>query len=308
MNKNKLKIIYVLSNGRSGSTLLDLLLGMHSQVWTMGEAQILPWDVKENRLPCGCGSPVIECDFWQPVLGDIPLGQGKYSIEYFRERHTGGKAVRIIHILDMLLFKMPSRGRRLAAEEYAVVNDTYFRVVKKRAEDYCNKKIEWLVDSSKDIYRLFWLSASQKFEIKVIFLTKDPRGFVFSMTKANINNHQKLIRFSLRWLVENSLFLFLCKTPLLVQNYLHIRYEDLTSSPAQSMTKISDFLGINYDNVNLDNFREYVNHAVAGNPMRQESENKISLDEKWRKNLPSASQSITWIIDGILANALGYSK
>jgi hypothetical protein len=68
----RLPLVYILSNGRSGTTLLDLLLGAHPRVWTVGEVQNLPWEMRYPRAPCGCGNPVQESPFWAPILHDIP--------------------------------------------------------------------------------------------------------------------------------------------------------------------------------------------------------------------------------------------
>ncbi len=61
MQKDKFKLIYIASNGRSGSTLLDLLLGTHSNIWILGEFQNLPWELIEPRQTCGCGTAVEHC-------------------------------------------------------------------------------------------------------------------------------------------------------------------------------------------------------------------------------------------------------
>ena len=44
--QKKIKLIYIASNGRSGSTLLDMLIGKHKSCFTLGEFQVLPIDKK----------------------------------------------------------------------------------------------------------------------------------------------------------------------------------------------------------------------------------------------------------------------
>ena len=64
----KIKLIYISSNGRSGSTLLDMLIGIHSKCFTLGEFQVLPIDYLYNTQPCGCNRRVDSCDFWADII------------------------------------------------------------------------------------------------------------------------------------------------------------------------------------------------------------------------------------------------
>ena len=57
MKNKKIQLLYILGKGHSGSTLLDLLMGTHPQIWTLGEAQKFPIDLKKNNL-CGCGKKI----------------------------------------------------------------------------------------------------------------------------------------------------------------------------------------------------------------------------------------------------------
>lgn len=68
------KVLYMLGLGRSGTTVLDLLLGGIDRFFSVGELQSL-WkeSIGEGRL-CGCGRPVAQCPVWTSVLrvSDIP--------------------------------------------------------------------------------------------------------------------------------------------------------------------------------------------------------------------------------------------
>lgn len=303
--KSRIPVIYILSNGRSGSTLLDLLLGAHSEVWTLGEAQILPWEVRENRLPCGCGVSVNDCDFWQSVLINIPINKGRYPIEYFREKHNSGKTLRWNHLYDIIR-RTPSKKWSLAVDEYGKLNAQYLEAVWRAAEGYREQPIRWLVDASKDLYRLFWLQHSGYFDLRVIHLMKDPRAFVYSMTKKLLpGGRRKVIRFTGRWLVENWLYSYLCNDPAFAGRSYRLRYEDLASQPAKTMTLLGDRLSLDFSDVSLDSFRQYENHAVAGNPMRWQS-STIQLDEKWRQSLPKNHARLTWVFTRLLAQSYGY--
>jgi hypothetical protein len=63
-----LRVVLVAGAGRSGSTLLTLLLGSLPETFAVGELRYL-WQrcVVERRL-CGCGRPLPECALWQSIL------------------------------------------------------------------------------------------------------------------------------------------------------------------------------------------------------------------------------------------------
>ena len=64
---NRIKYIYICSAGHSGSTLLDLLLGSHSQIESLGEIIHLAKNISLNTQ-CTCGEPVRSCLVWKQVV------------------------------------------------------------------------------------------------------------------------------------------------------------------------------------------------------------------------------------------------
>jgi len=299
-------VIYILSTGRSGSTILDLLLGMHPAIWTLGEAQMLPSEVRENLKPCGCGKPVNECYFWRLILDSINFGEGNYPIEFFRKSRKDGKAVRWRYLKDILCRKTSYKLSK-AAQEYGQNNAVFFEIVKNTAEESIGYQLCWLVDASKDIYRLFWLQQSPLFNIRVIQLIKDPRAFVYSMTRNDPDNWSRVIRFSGRWFFQNMLFTYICRDPDLKNNFIKIRYEDLASSPELTMKRLGDWLGIEFSGLDLTQFRKHETHAIAGNPTRWKN-STIKLDESWKNNMPVRSARIAWIFNLPLARLYGYRR
>jgi hypothetical protein len=64
-------LVYIASDARSGSTLLDQLLGGHPAAVSVGELCRLSDFVRRGDR-CTCGEPVHECPFWAPVLRAEP--------------------------------------------------------------------------------------------------------------------------------------------------------------------------------------------------------------------------------------------
>ena len=62
------KVLYIAGWGRSGSTILDNVLGQVDGFFSAGELMFL-WrrGLIEGRL-CGCGRPLRDCDVWMHIL------------------------------------------------------------------------------------------------------------------------------------------------------------------------------------------------------------------------------------------------
>lgn len=307
---SRVPLVYVLSNGRSGSTLLDLLLGSLDGVWSVGEAQVLPWELEENRAPCGCGVPVACCEFWGPVLDELGLegtGAGPVPIEHFRDTHGHGRVLRREHLRD-LWRGWVDHPRRAAAREYGRANARYLDAVRRRAAELRGEPVRWLVDASKDPYRLLWLAASGRFDLRVLHLVKDPRAFVHSMTRRADPSLARALRFGGRWLVENALARRLCRAGFDAEATRTLRYEDLALRPAAVVAELARWLGVATRQVecgSLRAFRTREGHAVSGSTVRWEAA-PIELDERWREGLPAPLQRLVWTLTAPLRAKLGY--
>jgi hypothetical protein len=170
--------------------------------------------------------------------------------------------------------------------------------VQQTATELQGTDICWLVDASKDPYRLFWLQKSGLFDLRVIHLLKNPQAFVYSMIKRELPQaRRKAIRMTGRWIVENSIGRRLCITVFKKEQTFLLHYENLAAQPEQTLSQIGDWLGLTFSTDMVNGFRDYENHAISGNQMRWQDLG-ICLDEKWRTLLPKsyarAIQSATW--------------
>ena len=285
-SQGPINVIYILSNGRSGSTLLDLLLGAHPRLWTLGEAHMLPWEVRWGG-PCGCGVPHQACDFWKGLLPLLPLEDQEVPLELFRgdTPNGGGKVLRWAHLASFARGAASARWAG-AAMRYGEANRRYFELVLEAARQHKGEQVNCLIDASKDPYRLLWLESSGLFNIKVVHLYKDPRAFVFSMTKSMLPDAtRKVARFTGRWMFENSLFSLMGKRTFGRRMY-HLRYERLASDPEQTLADLGGFLGLPMPVGLSQSFRTADTHGVSGNKARWES-SSVRLDEKWKTRLPA---------------------
>lgn len=293
---DRIPLVYIAGTTHSGSTLLDLMLGSLPGVWTLGEIQVLPALLRGNARPCGCGRPLSECDFWAPLLRGRNPDEGRYPQGFFRDGAAGSGRARA-RLLAEAVAGVTSGWSRAAAEEYGRANHSFLAAVRARAAERAGGEVRWLVDASKSPYRLIWLALSGLFEIRVVHLTRDPRGFVHSLMKLRGGSLARAARLTVRWLVWNFLAAKAGRLAAGRDHMAFVRYEDLAGDPDGTMRRLGDWLGSPPPGRAADGFRRRQNHAVGGNAMRWDSSG-ISPDEEWRVRLSPlhrlAAGALSW--------------
>ena len=168
--------------------------------------------------------------------------------------------------------------------------------------------VKWLVDASKDPYRLAYLAESGQFDLRVVHLVKDPRAFVHSMTRTDERlEKSRVLRFGLRWGVENRLMRRYLEAGLEPDQWRAVRYEDLAGDPASTLSELFGWLGVDSAFPAHEAFREASNHAVSGNQMRWQS-GGVRLDQKWRAQLPAWARAAAWTLSAPARAGLGFAQ
>ncbi len=178
-----MKVIYLVGMGRSGSTLLDILLDAHSNVRALGGVRRLAHYARKHPCPCGARS-FYDCDFWGQVNSEL-------------ERRLG----RTLETLDVHA-KDPEIFRR--------DNKTLFEVVSEVAG------VEYVTDNSKSVVRLRRLMAIPDLEVIPIHNLRDPRGRAVSVHKRKQQIYIPNLTYSHR---AARLYRLLRNEPHIVVNY-----------------------------------------------------------------------------------------
>lgn len=313
-NQTKINLIYVASIGHSGSTLLESMLGAHSQAATCGEIHIWPHEIAQQGIfPCSCGKSILECQFWVKMLQMVnPLQQPQPQIHFFREQHNAGHTIRLQRLRDFSQKKLPSQTFE-KVKTYGQNNYEVFESFLNLMQETLGHELQWLVDASKDPYRLLWLTRSNLFNIKVLHVVKNPCAFVYSAIKRTPKNevnsfHKRLdqaTRTSLKWSIENNLISQIAKNHLNPLDYFIVNYEELAAKPTETFKKICEVIGCNFEEQAVSNFRQGNIHTIAGNPMRYRH-GGIVLDEKWKNALPDSSRRVAEILTSLNRSRYGY--
>lgn len=281
-------VLFIAGAPRSGSTLLDRVLGMHDGFCSVGESHFI-WERSfgQNHL-CGCGLPFWECSFWEEV-SQRAFGVTTTAVDATAILRQKQSVDRKRHLPWLILSRRPAR-QQLALQAYGETLERLYGAILSTSGDRV------IVDSSKDPKHGLILSRLPGFQLHVVQLVRDPRAVAFSWRrsrrrpevhwKAEDMPIERVTATAARWTVHNALVESLAA---LAASYCRIRYEDFVSDPSVIVSRIlapyewsrAKPLGGETAAISLD-----PTHTVSGNPMRFEhGQVSLSLDDEWRHAL-----------------------
>jgi hypothetical protein len=294
-----IKIIYICGYGRSGSTLLDILLGQQRSIFGAGEIIGLSQHVYLNDEYCACGERVSSCSFWRPVVEQWQADQPRSFMEEFRR--TQWKVGTVFS---------PRRwfgGRYLDA-----FSDHTARLMRLVAERSGKAAI---VDSSKWPGRGMALAKAKGVDLHVVHLVRDVRGVAWSLSKAYEANAAKglqrvivpkpLLYSAARWAYVNLAAEWLCRK-VGPAKYLRIRYEEVAADPVGSLQRIASLAGLALDSHDFETGAFDPAHQVAGNRLRMQKEIRVKSDDSWQKEMPERKRKLLTRACGFLLKRYGY--
>ncbi len=287
------QVLFIGGSGRSGSTLLDRIIGQLPGYVSAGEIRDV-WraGVRENRL-CGCGRPFSDCDFWTRV-GETAFGGWSNVDVDAADRWMGSYGYR-----DALT------GADAAAHEQrsALVRSLY-RAVSDAADGAT------VVDSSKSPPYGAMLATTLPGSVRAIHLVRDSRGVAFSWGKhvkrpdtpgRDVEMHRLgPVPVATRWVVHNLIMEGLGRRVPSAR----ARYETLMVEPRREIDRVMERIGAPVGPDGLDfiagsQAQLRPNHTVMGNPMRMAvGPVDLRLDDAWTSKMATRDRltvtAITW--------------
>lgn len=302
------KVLFIGGPGRSGSTLLDMLLGQIDGFCSTGELRFI-WDrgLGQNQL-CGCGKPFKECDFWIDVVHEAFGGFQNVN----HERLAALRYAAEHRISKWLSFNTASE--LLAPyEEYFDAYRNLYRAIRKVSG------CQIIVDSSKYVAHGFILSTVPEIDVFTVHLTRDSRAVAYSWQRRKVRpeihweqhymSQRGLLKSAGRWNRFNILAHKLQRTS---KQYAFLRYEDLVINPKESLSRLLAELGIETNSLDfIDGFRANLKtcHTVSGNPMRFErKEIRIQPDTQWQTDMSKYHKWLVTVITWPLLLKYGYFR
>ena len=303
------RVLYIGGEGRSGTTLLDQVLGQLPDVAGVGEL-FLVWQhgiVDNDR--CGCGEPFDECPVWTEV-GKVAFG----GWDTRAPQAAGG--LRHDLVRDRFApWLLSGRWHTRPADGAALV--TTLQRLYEAIHTVTGASV--IVDSSKFAGYAMALQRIPGIDLRVVQLVRDPRGVAYSWTKVvakpeATGGEVEMDRYSpattaARWVKTDALFRLLRRrtgTPVLTE-----RYEDLIADPHATIERIAAFGGLDVDGalgfVDGATLDLAPTHTVAGNPSRFRTGTvPLRLDEAWREALPARDRRLVSAITAASRRSYGY--
>jgi Sulfotransferase domain len=292
-----LRVLFIGGLGRSGSTLLDRMLGRINDVCTVGEL-VHVWErgLKENNR-CGCGERFGDCPFWRRV-GQVAFGGwDTVDVEEILALKASVDRNRFVPLMVLPALRSGYKGR---LDRYLDLLERLYTAIR----EVSGRPL--VVDASKHASAAFLVRRIRGVDLRLVHLVRDSRGVAFSWTK-RVRQAEALaddalmatktpLRLSLRYLGYNLLFhlLRLSGVPGLL-----LRYESLVRDPERELARVLAFAGrppaVGELDFVGDGWVELApSHALAGNPMRFRSGRvPLAVDDEWRRQLGRRHRLLT---------------
>ncbi len=227
------KVIYVLGAARSGSTLLDIILGNGAEAFSCGELFQYP---KRRGIPHGWPDVSERDAFWQQVETRVRAQSG---MDYDTLKAVTDK----IELHTSFFNHVLSFYATSPVEPYR----TYVNVMFDTLFELSGQNI--LIDSSKRPSRALALNRFLQYDVYFVYLVKNPVHVVRSFSKKDVEQASK------SWLSANLYYFVANVCSQIVQKqipqdrFVKIYYENLLRSPVTQLSLIEDRFSIDLSGV-----------------------------------------------------------
>jgi hypothetical protein len=251
-------IVYIVSDVRSGSTLLENILAKSDDIISVGELHHLDSHIHKGvwgktwNWNCSCGVSVKNCIFWSRIFETMKL-ESPFDI-----KHT------------QLSLSDSHKDKKIISQL-----DSIYDAIKLTSSN------QIIVDSSKKPNQAVALYTKSKHDFKIIYLTRDVRAVAISKSKWSKKFNVKgsslykslFATFKYRLLCER---LLCCISK---EDIYQLNYESLLDNSSDVLNQVSKFL--NVSNITMPRYMELENdHTIGGTPNRFEKR-EIKIDNGW---------------------------
>jgi hypothetical protein len=310
------KVLFIMGMTRSGSTVLDNVLGEIDGFFSAGEVRLM-WKrgVRERRI-CGCGSPVLACPVWREVLARAYGADDLDRIAAYAEAsiRTQRRAVRIHHTWG-LLRRDPEAGARegFLSGGYLGVMSALYRSI----GDVTGARV--VIDSSKRPSDAALLRLVPGLDVYVVHLVRDPRAVAYSWRRTRGQpdpggpshlSRNGAMHSTSRWIYRN-LAAEAVTRAVPSDRALDLRYEGFISDPKETLRSIKRFMNEEGAGPTFSDDRTIelrTNHTVSGNPSRfRTGAVRLIDDGEWRERQRPGHRAIATAVALPLLRRYGYT-
>jgi hypothetical protein len=281
-----MKVLYIAGTGRSGSTLLDRILGQLDGFFAGGELDNL-WRrgmLADRR--CGCGLPFSGCPTWTAILERAFGGTGGVDPRWMADRNGE-------HTSPWRVPSTLARGVRPAGPDTAAYREALQRLYQAvQQETGCRV----IVDASKSPLYAEQLRTLPGVDLYLLHLVRDPRATAHSFQRRKrlpdfgderLMRRQPPLVSARRWALWQAVTELLWRDR--PDRYLRVYYEDFVRAPrpaARRITELVDEAAAELPFLSEASIWLRPTHSVSGNPDRFTTGSvEVRADEEWMRLL-----------------------
>lgn len=282
----RLKVLYILGAGRSGSTILGNVLGESEGYFHAGELRGIWGNGLVRGQSCGCGDPVPECRIWSRVVAATFADPAVPNVDA-RTVERWKVAMRMRRTWRLLHGSPRSLSAWTELDAYTRVMASLYRHLAELTESTV------IVDSSKRASDGALVRLMPGVEPFYVHLVRDPRAVAFSWQRVKPSlgspRLREMPRFgpseSTRYWTQLNIGAELIKRSHPADRFLRVRYEDFVIRPRETSEAVAAMVG---EPASDDPFVDErtvelrPNHTVGGNPDRlKHGPIRLRSDDEW---------------------------
>jgi len=253
------EILYIMGTGRTGTTILEILLASNPGITGVGELKHIFRDgFLDNRL-CACGKGTRDCDFWSRVLEST-----KWNLDNCADNRLVVETLESHGKFPLLWIGLASKR---IVSRYKQIAEILFKAI----GGFSGGSV--IVDSSKYASRAMLLAELFPDKVRVLCITRSAAGILRAFQKKNEEEQRPK---GLLAVVAYYVYVLMCMRLVrarLKERCLSIRFEDLNRDPQTVLQNIEKWSGIPLalarTMIASAGWME-VGHIVTGNRLRKE--------------------------------------
>ena len=280
-----MKYIYITGRGRSGSTVIDAMLGNSKSIESVGE---LVSGMGRVNAMCSCGKRMKECKYWTSVQQEYESRAAQNWDMFAKDTVKSGHVKQFLGTL---------RG-----------NSPFYKDLVKDTELFTQVLLEIagkdaILDSSKNPNRALLLAKFYD-DSKIIHLVKHPDGVAASKYKfIKRGKGYKFLRRTYRNPKLAPLYMTVEAISWLIGNYMIgliklikpkkvmlVKYEDFGTQPEVIFQKLGEFLEIDLSEVRdavINGHPLTFGHTIGGNGVRNEESFVFNTKKGKKRPMPT---------------------